>query len=236
MNTPTLKALLGLLAAALLAGCGVDSASTDYFPLAPGLNWQYRLVRSTMDGTAELRHAITARAPGREGIAGVRVSLSGATHEYVRDDDGLHRVKNRTSGTMPEGSAVEKSLVLPSRPQTGTRWQSVSATTVLENSGPPWETLFRVNVTVPMTYEVESMQATIETPAGTFSRCMVIRGHGATRADIGSNIGITNVSVSSREWFAPGVGLVRMERTESSSVDALKEGSLVMELDTVYGY
>ena len=62
---------------------------------------------------------------------------------------------------------------------------------------------------------------------------MLIEGEGEsqTDADLGNGVGQTRINVSTREWYAPGVGLVRMERNEQTSAQALRAGSLVMELD-----
>jgi len=82
-----------------------------------------------------------------------------------------------------------------------------------------------------MTYRVEALNASVSTPAGEFSDCVIVSGYGKTSANVGNYIGVADIEVSSREWFAPGVGLVRMERQESTTAEALAGGSLTMVLD-----
>ncbi len=53
----------------------------------------------------------------------------------------------------------------------------------------------------------------------------------APNADVGNTIGRTNIEVMRKKWFAPHIGLVRLERTEHSTSDALNYGALRMELD-----
>ena len=124
---------------------------------------------------------------------------------------------------------------MPHEPKISQQWPGVSRTAVLENTGPPWETLFRVDVSVDMQYRVEATAERVITPAGAFDDCVLIAGHGAASADVGNYIGRTEITVTSREWFAPDVGLVRMEREETTTASAISGGSLVMELEAIYG-
>ena len=82
-----------------------------------------------------------------------------------------------------------------------------------------------------MSFRVAALDASIATPAGQFDNCLLVEGHGQTDADLGNGVGPTHIEVTTREWYASGVGLVRMERNEQSSAKALKAGALVMELD-----
>ncbi|MEQ8233124.1 MAG: hypothetical protein RKL32_15555, partial [Gammaproteobacteria bacterium] len=69
------------------------------------------------------------------------------------------------------------------------------------------------------------------TPAGRFDGCLLIEGRGNTSAEVGNYIGRAAINVTSREWFAPDVGLVRLEREERTDAKALSAGRLVLELD-----
>lgn len=214
-----------------LAGCGEDNGPQRYFPLAPGHHWQYRIERTTMDGTQHIRHAVwTAPVPATLGVNGLRETLGGQRLHYVVDADGIERVALPPAGAPADGQA--RVLVLPATLAPEVRWQAPGATTVLENTGPPWETLFRVDVPVELAYRVESLAASVDTPAGHFDDCLLVTATGTARADIGNYIGETEVAIEIREWYAPDVGLVRMERRETTDAAALSAGGLVMELDS----
>jgi len=226
--------LAALLVVPLLAACGQDDVGERLFPLEPGREWQYRVVRTTMDGTRELRHIVRAVdvPPGSE-LSGLRTTLDGRRLRYVRTSEGLFRLGDDAMGNGGRdgpGSGAPR-LVLPDTPAPGARWQSRDITSVLENTGPPWETLFRITVPVQMHYEVLRDDATLETPAGRFERCLLLEGHGSANADVGNYIGHATIEIRSREWFAPDVGLVRLERDERTDAAALSAGRLVMELD-----
>lgn len=228
----------GLYAAALvlfagLAGCDEEDDATRYFPLDAGVEWQYQLKRTTMDGTHDLRYIIaTARAAQVGDIqAAVREIPVGRRYFYARTDEGIVRV---ASGRREGNEFVivpQRELVLPAKLRADSTWTSATQTAVLENTGPPWETLFRITVPVAMHYRVESLSATVETPAGRFTDCLVVSGVGNADTDVGNYIGQTAIEVVTTEWFAPDVGLVRLERSEQTTASAISAGQLTMELD-----
>jgi hypothetical protein len=86
----------------------------------------------------------------------------------------------------------------------------------------------RVPVTVR--YAVAATNETVTVPAGTFTNCVRINGHGSaiTRVNMGQNFG--HIDVVHTDWYAPGVGLIRSERKETSDSAYLKPGSAVQEL------
>ena len=222
-----------LIALGALESCGNGGHNGDFFPLVPGSQWQYRVERTTMDGTRQLRHAISVGTPGSNEPADVRtrVTLDGQRYLYKVADDGIYRigVQRRHGQRLAEDD--QQQLVMPAKPTLSQHWQGRSPTTLLESSAPPWETLFRVQVPVVMRYRVAAIDAEITTAAGEFDHCVVIEGAGSADADLGNGVGPASIAVTSREWYAPSVGLVRMERDEKSSAKPLSAGALVMELD-----
>lgn len=216
-----------LLAVALLAGltaCDSSQRAAAFFPLEHGRAWHYRISLQTMDGERQLRHSLANRRGASEQPTSViRTSTSGREHQYIEDAGAIYRLH-------PEPDAPGRHLVLPASPAKGMTWQAPTLTAALENSGPPWETLFRIVVPVDMTYTVSSTTASVATAAGRFDNCLLIVGEGRTNADVGNYIGRTDIAVNSREWFAPGVGLVKMERYETTGASAISEGRLTMEL------
>ncbi|MEQ8661206.1 MAG: hypothetical protein RLW62_10345 [Gammaproteobacteria bacterium] len=216
--------LCTLLAAA--TGCERTPGDPHWFPLEPGRVWQYRVERTTMDGTRALRHVVhSARVPADSGLAGLRRTLDGRRLRYVRTAQGLFRID----------AHGDRELVLPPAPAALASWQGSSTTSVLENTGPPWETLFRINVPVALRYTVTSTDASVETPAGHFEDCLLVEGRGSASADVGNYIGRAAITVETREWFARDVGLLRLEREERTDAAALSGGRLVMELDAWRG-
>lgn len=238
----TVPSHLALLVITLLAlvGCGDDDAATRYFPLREGFQWQYRVKRTTMDGARDLRYIIATAAPARleelgDEPAAVRETHDGQRFYYAATSAGIERVATRRREDGRFVTVADRALILPHPLAATATWTGRSQTAVLENTGPPWETLFRISVPLAMDYRIDRLDATVETPAGTFTDCVVVSGVGKVNADVGNYIGRTDIEVTTTEWFAPDVGLVRLERTETTTASALDSGSLTMELDRWHG-
>ena len=53
---------------------------------------------------------------------------------------------------------------------------------------------------------------------------------GSAYKEAGNYVGLTLVNVVQTNWYSPGVGLVKMERLETTQSDALDKGTLSIEL------
>lgn len=115
--------------------------------------------------------------------------------------------------------------------QVGTEWRGTTRTRLLEKTGPPQETLFRIVQALPMHYRIAATDVVIEVPAGVYRHCLLVEGKGARHVNVGNYIGETDIHVETRDWYAPGVGLVRSERRESTTSPALDRGELVQVLE-----
>lgn len=220
--------LVTLLAA--LGGC--DNGPADYFPLDPDRYWQYDVVRTTMDGANKQKYLIETR-PAREWNGHpvqVRQTVDGHLFFYREHADGINRVARKLRAEAAAIATDPTLLVLPRAPVVGARWRQASHTAVLENTGPPWETLFRITQPVDLDFTIASTSDTVRVGAGEFSDCLRVVGNGRFSTDVGNYIGRAEISVSVTEWYAPNVGLVRSERVETTDAEALNHGSIVMEL------
>lgn len=215
-----------------LTGCRNADHTTSYFPVEPGHEWQYRVQRSTMDGTEELRHIVRSIAPPAQmaGITGAKAGLDGRTTFYTSDAQGVYRLAPAGPAER-SGPATISELVLPHTPTADSTWRSPARTSLLESSAPPWETLFRVRTQLLMDYQVEDLDASITTPAGHFEHCLLILGTASETRNAGTLIGEAHIRITVREWYAPGIGMVRMEREEIMDNAAIDRGTVVMELD-----
>ena len=222
---------LGLLT--LLLGCRGSNPDHEFFPLFADLQWQYRVERQTMDGNAELRHSISTVASSDRQLrtGAIRETLTGHRYYYEINEDGVFQVGEAAAAAEAVVYHERKRLVLPSGLAPSKNWLGITHTAVLESSQPPWEKPFRIRIPVQMRYNVESISGQIETPAGKFSRCLIVSGFGSGQANISSFTNAIEVSITTMEWFAPEVGLVLMRRWERSDTQSLSNGYLEMELD-----
>jgi len=59
---------------------------------------------------------------------------------------------------------------------------------------------------------------------------MKISMSGSSFKDAGNYVGLTLVNVEQTNWYAPGIGLVKMERIETTKSNALDKGTLSIVL------
>lgn len=225
MRTPGLT-LLTLV----LAGCG--GADPEYYPLNEGWLWRYRIVVTTEERTWEQRYIIrNLPAQSRpEGSIVPRQTIDDHRQYYRVNDDGIERLR------LDEDRGQDRmraNRVLASPQRTGESWHGKAATVALIKVGPPQETLFRVSVEVPMIYTIELTDDRVSVPAGDFSNCLRVHGIGQVNIDAGNYVGRTNVTIESWDWYAPGVGLVKSSRRETTTSAALKFGEFLMELQSL---
>ncbi len=220
------------LAALLITLGACDQHPASYFPLDPDRYWQYDVVRTTMDGRKKQKYLIETRAPREWNGMNVHVRQTVDGHQFFYREyaDGISRVARKLNAEAAATATEPAVLVLPHSPAVGDSWRTQSHTAVLENTGPPWETLFRITQPVELDFTVASTSDTVRVGAGDFSDCLRVVGNGRFSADVGNYIGRAVISVSVTEWYAPNVGLVRSERIETTDAQALSHGSIVMEL------
>ena len=90
-------AALLVLTSLALGGCQRGASASEYFPLTTGTAWQYRIVRSTMDGMRQQRYAIAVVAPALHTDPSVRIreTLDGQRFYYRLEDGAVYRVGAR---------------------------------------------------------------------------------------------------------------------------------------------
>ncbi len=225
------RARLALAAlVALLGGCRENEVS--YFPLDDGWTWGYRVTIDTPGtGKIERRSYVSNLAPQILGNATTvpRIFHDGRVYYYAEQPDGVRRLEHGGPGEAaapaPPGRYVLKRPI-----EVGTKWRQRNRTYLLRKHFFSDET---VPVGLEFDYVIEKTDDVVTVPAGTFTRCVRLRGGGTTMYELSPLIGNVRVEVETLEWFAPGVGLVKMVRRETTYPQNPGSGELVMELEAL---
>lgn len=217
--------LAGLL---LLGGCGDNGV--DYFPLEPGTRWRYSVERTTMDGINEQKFVVQAATPRvwQDERLPVRISLDGTLLYYKKNEQGVFRMAGQHRFDLkPVAIAEDRRMVLKQPLKVGTHWKESSATIVLARTGPPQRSEYEITAPVTIRYVIEAADDTVTVPAGRFENCLRIHGQGRqSDYDAGNYIDRTDITVEQTDWYAPGVGLVKSVRKESTTSKVLNWGSM----------
>lgn len=217
-------ALLVVLAAC--GGCGQDG--DDYYPLAAGRWWYYTVDETILDEARSARYLVRNLAPREVGERRVvPQAVQTASVDFItRDEAGVVRVAQQRAGRPGVGVDDPPRLLLPATPEDGRRWQVPSTLGLIESR--TFERADRVimrRLPVTLTKHVADRDAEVVVPAGHFTHCLRIAGEGRASVPTDRGNAMAEVLVESSEWYAPGVGLVKVERRESSDSAFLKPGT-----------
>ncbi len=203
----------------------------SYFPLNKGVKWQYDVVLETQDGLLNQKYIF--KNLGEDELNGtpvyLRQSLDGSILYYENSDEGIYYLGNKDTQTINPEFHEDRQLILPSKLIVGTEWEDTTLTKLLKKTVPSQKSAFELIVEIPIEVKIESLNETVTVSAGRFYNCMKVSMEGFDFKDLG-NHGITMVSVEQTNWYALGVGLVKMERLETAKRKALGKATLLVEL------
>jgi len=223
--------LLGLILSLMLSACE-KAPDNPYFPLDAGYVWQYRMHEHNrlVDRTLPL----SVENVGSRTRNGERywVRRTSEGNEYwLQAKHGIERAATRTwLQTEPEDEDPRQ-LVLPGSIVEGMEWDAKTRPYILERAEP-----FRERFTqdeskaISLRMRVAAVDDVVTVPAGRFEHCLRVEGQGRLYVLADARIGASEVIVTQTEWYAPGVGLVKLERSEPLSTQAIVGGEVSLEL------
>lgn len=235
-SSPARALALGI-AGAWMAGCGQHSPGAPWFPLQAGKYWEYELLTERDNGAAPRRERLVLRnlgsgtPPGLDGgAAWQRRSDSGVDYWLRQDASGIYRVGSRPHVQPEVQPDSAPRYVLKAPFSVGTQWQASTTTYLFERKADfPREVRHSVQP-VPMQYRIEAVDEEVRTPAGSFKGCLRVHGVAQLRLFVDPVQGWRELPLSTKEWYCPGVGLVRLERSERVNSAFMSGGTLSMEL------
>ncbi|MCG8379699.1 MAG: hypothetical protein MI865_09525 [Proteobacteria bacterium] len=214
----------------LLTSCSKNNET--YFPLTEGYKWRYDVTQITRDGLEKQKYFFNNLGKSRldDESVYIRQSIDGTALYYSISEEGIVYLGNTDNQSIGQKFKEDRQIVIHNPVSVDTQWQQFTTTRLLKKTGPPQKTVLRIIAEVPMEVKIESMDAEVTVPAGNFKQCMKISMNGSTFKDAGNYVGLTLVNVKQTSWYAKGIGLVKMERLETTQSEALDRGSLLVEL------
>ena len=218
------------IALLIAAATGCSGDESIYFPLADGHWWYFKVETTVLDERREHRQLITNLGRGSYHGNAVysRRQSTRLTEHFVRSPWGVEQLLGAQRAT---DSAIRSARVFPADLDAKEDWTLGSRLAVIESRTFARQDRLRTrDLPVELTVSVAATGEFVEVPAGRFSDCVKLRaiGQRSVRTDRGNATG--DVQVQHDEWYAPGVGLVKVERVESSDSPFLKAGYYAMSL------
>jgi hypothetical protein len=232
----TICTVLAVLAA--LSACQRASTPDTLFPLDAGHRWTYRVTTRTGDDASE-RESLTLRTLGSETVPALggdtawhRRSDSGIDYWLRADASGIYRIASKSDLDPEPKPDKPHRFVLKAPFSVGTQWQaSTTAYLLMRRNDFPRE-IRHTHPDVPMTYQIEAVDQTLDTLAGRFDRCLRVRGTASVRVYADPASGWRDLPLTTLEWYCAGVGLVRLERSEPAGSSFLSGGTRALELES----
>lgn len=224
--------LIVLLVTALLVAC--DSVpSPEYFPLKPGLHWDYALHEKNrlVDQVSMLSLRNLKMATRENQRFARRLASDGNEYWLSLGDKALMRAGQRTAIDFEPRMDATPRIVMQLPPALNQAWSVDTRPYILERAEPFRERFSQDDSKrIELRMTVAALDDVVEVPAGKFERCLRLEGRGVLNVLADARIGASEVPVTHTEWYAPGVGLVKLLRIESLDTTQIVGGSVTMEL------
>jgi hypothetical protein len=203
-----MRYLIGIL---ILFPPGCTDTSSEYFPLGEKIIWEYRIQKQLNDELS-VGKSIIAQLKSTE-VNGIEYfphkNANGETYYYHENGTGILLSANPEQ----EGEMI---LKYPLKP--GSRWGKRSRIMVLDSRHESFsggEAFISLNEDIVLDTRIVNLNDIIEVPAGVFKNCMLLESTASVTVKERTR-GIKRIIFEQKEWYAPGVGMVKKMRKEYS--------------------
>ena len=232
-----MRYLMVLIGICLLTACGSDNPGTSYFPLDEGMSWEYKVTKDLGSERQIKRYSVTNMGAAKladeydgEPVF-LRKNSDGTDYYILQDDTGSHRIAKRTIVENRPRFDAEERKILP-----GTKDLEVGRFWTVETQPYTLRSVEFHSLPNPglkrfmMSKEITAIDVTVTVPAGTFENCIEVTGQGEISMYVDPRLGYQDILMTQKEWYAPGVGLVRLVREEPLDLPMFKGGKISFEL------
>lgn len=234
---PPLRRLAILVLASILAwlsACDVGGSSKSYFPLDEGRAWTYRVTKNLDEATEPDIHELSFSMKGVEtlesGPAQRRHSDEGGDYYLRSDDQGIYRVGSRDVLEVKPKPDNPPRFVLKTPYVVGTQWQALTVPYILQRRNEVPKEVRYSSKPIMMVYAIAALDQKVETAAGSFDKCIKVVGEAKIRLYVDAQFNWREIPLFTSEWYCPGVGLVKLERLETSPSRFMRGGTQTLEL------
>ena len=224
-RAPSAHIVAAMLVVILTSGCRRTDAR--YFPLEPQRWWVYAIQETILDDHRSSRFlALNVGAVGNsDQPASVQMTQTHSADYLRRHGSGVERVASLRPGMAGPRPDDPPRVVLPPTLELGTSWVVRSTLSLIESrTFEPRDRIIPRRLGVELTKQISATDTLVRVGERRFEHCLQIDGSG--HATVPTDRGNTSaeVTVILSEWYAPGVGLVKLDRSESSDSAFLKGG------------
>lgn len=223
-----------ILSGMILAGCGSGDMK-GYMPLAANPLYTYDIRTSQGDTTKRQRQVVEITGPYEaEGQILYLQSIGGRYQQALtRNEQGVQLIGD----IHDQGLRFfdDSALVIPAELRVGDTWQGLDYSRLLEWRKHALEHADKsLHKPIPMQFECKATDEVVDTPAGRFRNVARIEGIGKGQFELGTVRDLNRIIIKITRWYAPGVGLIKSERKESSDTGLLIAGEEKRILEKIH--
>ena len=236
MRRPSVTPASCLVALCLAAAAACSKPAPKYYPLAPGLRWEYDVYseiqpprsKKQRSGAQSFRSHFTVtnmetRPMGEWTVTPQRMEFNHVIlyRFFAEAHDGVGLIAEQKPGQAEPKLVEPPDMMLPYPAELGHTWQSQVKTEVIE---PGTE--------IATTETIESLADTITVQAGAF-RCLRVRSVGSIRKEDPTLPGGAEISIDVTAWYAADIGAVQIRYRESSTRADLGDAEVTYQLQSM---
>ncbi len=206
----------------LILSCSENDHS--YFPLGKIKSWSYKVeIQPEIDKKIIYKKINLLLKKKELEINGKKESFypllreDGSVFFYQANKKGVFRNAYAFAKDKTIRSERSKRMVLPASQNIGDMWAVDSKTYLILKRYPYYD--YRATTNFEINYEIISKTDVVSTPVGKFKNCLLVRGIGQTNFIGDSEIGSIEINITSEEWYAKGIGLIKSIRVEKTNSD-----------------
>lgn len=229
-----------------ISACAPNIDKNDYFPLEEGIKWHYVVSEQYTEQLEPYDFYIENLGQTEKTLIDkyfempvyVRQDAHGTKYYLLKAPDGIFRIAQQYIIDRDLRYDERERMVLPAfdtfaSPDTFTSadtWYAQSRTYALRGAAvdtvPDAEDLY-----FDMEYEIVESGISVEVPAGRFDDSIKVVGRGSFSLYADPKLGYIDIDIKQTEWYAPGVGLVKLIREEPKEAGLFYGGTIVYELN-----
>jgi hypothetical protein len=223
-----------VVGALAVSSCSPKPEQDSYFPLEDGRSWTYRVTKTLDEANEPSIDLLELSARGLQDVDGKpatrRHSDNGVDYWFRSDASGIFRIASKNALDKELKTDNPPRYVLKKPYAVGTQWEASTVAYILQRKNEVPKEIRYTHKPVMMVYRIDALDQKVQTASGAFEGCIRVLGEAKIKLYVDALFSWRDMPLFSTEWYCPTVGLVRVERVETSPSRTLRGGTMTLDL------
>jgi hypothetical protein len=213
-----------VVGALAVSSCSPKPEQDSYFPLEDGRSWTYRVTKTLDEANEPSIDLLELSARG------LQDSDNGVDYWFRSDASGIFRIASKNALDKELKTDNPPRYVLKKPYAVGTQWEASTVAYILQRKNEVPKEIRYTHKPVMMVYRIDALDQKVQTASGAFEGCIRVLGEAKIKLYVDALFSWRDMPLFSTEWYCPTVGLVRVERVETSPSRTLRGGTMTLDL------